>query len=76
MEEERKAFRPDFVEFQRRLTFRRNRKGQTSKGENGQLALQNGQFMGYATDTCPGQLQPLVPPQVLHFMQVPLRTSV
>jgi hypothetical protein len=22
------------------------------------------------------QLQPLVPPQVLHFMQVPLRTSV
>lgn len=23
-----------------------------------------------------GQLQPLVPPQVLHFMQVPLRTSV
>ena len=24
----------------------------------------------------PAQLQPLVPPQVLHFMQVPLRTSV
>ena len=24
----------------------------------------------------PVQLQPLVPPQVLHFMQVPLRTSV
>ncbi len=23
-----------------------------------------------------GQLHPLVPPQVLHFMQVPLRTSV
>ena len=29
-----------------------------------------------ATKLNSSQLQPLVPPQVLHFMQVPLRTSV
>ena len=30
----------------------------------------------FSADFCAPQLHPLVPPQVLHFMQVPLRTSV
>ena len=30
----------------------------------------------FRAPTQSSQLQPLVPPQVLHFMQVPLRTSV
>lgn len=30
----------------------------------------------FASDRPTDQLHPLVPPQVLHFMQVPLRTSV
>ena len=49
----------------------------TFEGKNGHLAFRNGQFMGYATRSgIAPQLQPLVPPQVLHFMQVPFRTSV
>ena len=37
---------------------------------------QKEEFWGPGQPPRPFQLQPEVPPQVLHFMQVPLRTSV
>jgi hypothetical protein len=33
-------------------------------------------YQSYSTHDSADQLHPLVEPQVLHFMQVPLRTSV
>ena len=47
-----------------------------SDGHCGGLARAFAPTMLHLTEAQTLQLQPLVPPQVLHFMQVPLRTSV